>query len=249
MVEVISHISKIQELGNKMVDNLEAQGVSASFEDGGMTLAEKILDIKPFTTVISLSATPTVVPTGISTTIKVEGTLKAQYSDSYINMNTPIKNQEILLKHNEENQALQTNTNGNFSENINSQSLSLGTHTFQADFDGVSFYPACESSSVTVTVRKHYTDIVPTKVTGSEFIFRVINTDTNENITSSTCTITATTQNEQSFQKNFTTTSTGTIVANLSNMEVPETSALIRTWTVAVSESNTYESIQKTFTV
>ena len=38
----------IQALGNRMVSNLTAKGVSAQFSDGGLTLADKILDINDF---------------------------------------------------------------------------------------------------------------------------------------------------------------------------------------------------------
>ena len=38
----------IQALGNRMVSNLTAKGVSAQFSDGGLTLADKILDINAF---------------------------------------------------------------------------------------------------------------------------------------------------------------------------------------------------------
>ena len=38
----------IQVLGNRMVTNLEAMGVSAAFSDGGLTLADKILQIQHF---------------------------------------------------------------------------------------------------------------------------------------------------------------------------------------------------------
>ncbi len=38
----------IQALGNRMVSNLTAKGVSAQFSDGGLTLADKILDINQF---------------------------------------------------------------------------------------------------------------------------------------------------------------------------------------------------------
>ena len=43
-----THFEKIQALGNKMVSNLQSMGVSASFNDGGLTLADKILDIQHF---------------------------------------------------------------------------------------------------------------------------------------------------------------------------------------------------------
>lgn len=44
-----THYQKIQALGNRMASNLETMGVSASFNDGGLTLADKILQIQHFT--------------------------------------------------------------------------------------------------------------------------------------------------------------------------------------------------------
>jgi len=43
-----THYQKIQALGNRMVTNLAAKGVSAQFSDGGLTLADKILEINQF---------------------------------------------------------------------------------------------------------------------------------------------------------------------------------------------------------
>ena len=44
-----THYQKIQALGERMASNLETMGVSASFSDGGLTLADKILQIQHFT--------------------------------------------------------------------------------------------------------------------------------------------------------------------------------------------------------
>lgn len=43
-----THYQKIQALGERMASNLETMGVSASFSDGGLTLADKILQIQRF---------------------------------------------------------------------------------------------------------------------------------------------------------------------------------------------------------
>jgi len=51
-----THYEKIQALGNRMASNLETMGVSASFSDGGLTLADKILEIQHQTKGIILSA-------------------------------------------------------------------------------------------------------------------------------------------------------------------------------------------------
>ena len=50
-----THYQKIQALGNRMASNLETMGVSASFNDGGLTLADKILEINKFITGVLLS--------------------------------------------------------------------------------------------------------------------------------------------------------------------------------------------------
>lgn len=47
---------RIQTLGNKMVANLAAKGVSAQFSDGGLTLADKILEINTFNDGVFLAA-------------------------------------------------------------------------------------------------------------------------------------------------------------------------------------------------
>ena len=51
-----THYEKIQALGNRMASNLETMGVSASFSDGGLTLADKILQIQRFTNGLLLYA-------------------------------------------------------------------------------------------------------------------------------------------------------------------------------------------------
>jgi len=51
-----THYEKIQALGNRMASNLETMGVSASFGDGGLTLADKILQIQRFTNGLLLYA-------------------------------------------------------------------------------------------------------------------------------------------------------------------------------------------------
>ena len=49
LIKMTTHYEKIQALGNRMASNLETMGVSASFGDGGLTLADKILMIQHFT--------------------------------------------------------------------------------------------------------------------------------------------------------------------------------------------------------
>lgn len=44
----MNYFQKIQTLGNKIATNLQTMGVSASFNDGGLTLADKILRIQHF---------------------------------------------------------------------------------------------------------------------------------------------------------------------------------------------------------
>jgi len=51
-----THYQKIQALGNRMASNLETMGVSASFNDGGLTLADKILQIQHFTSGLKVYA-------------------------------------------------------------------------------------------------------------------------------------------------------------------------------------------------
>lgn len=59
-----THYEKIQALGNRMASNLETMGVSASFSDGGLTLADKILQIQHFTDGLLLWADKDIIQTG-----------------------------------------------------------------------------------------------------------------------------------------------------------------------------------------
>lgn len=59
-----THYEKIQALGNRMASNLETMGVSASFGDGGLTLADKILEIQHFTDGLLLWADKDIIQTG-----------------------------------------------------------------------------------------------------------------------------------------------------------------------------------------
>lgn len=60
-----THYEKIQALGNRMASNLETMGVSASFSDGGLTLADKILEIqRGFTDGLLLYADKDIIQTG-----------------------------------------------------------------------------------------------------------------------------------------------------------------------------------------
>ena len=59
-----THYEKIQALGNRMASNLETMGVSASFGDGGLTLADKILQIQRFTNGLLLYADKNIIQIG-----------------------------------------------------------------------------------------------------------------------------------------------------------------------------------------
>lgn len=59
-----THYEKIQALGNRMASNLETMGVSASFSDGGLTLADKILQIQHFTDGLLLWGDKDIIQTG-----------------------------------------------------------------------------------------------------------------------------------------------------------------------------------------
>ena len=190
MVQVTSHISKIQELGNRMVDNLKAQGVSASFEDGGMTLAEKILDIKPFTTTITLTSPVTEIIEGqtISDSLKVQATLKAQYNDSLISVNVPIKNVGVFIIKNGNETGYIVNSNGQCERKIASDAsgLSAGDHLiYKAVFQGESFYPSCESSTIDIPIiQPGSIQVVNKTVSGHTVSFGIVDEDTGNPILS-----------------------------------------------------------------
>jgi len=59
-----THYQKIQALGNKMADNLTTMGISSSFGEGGLTLADKILQIQHFTDGILLCADKAIAQSG-----------------------------------------------------------------------------------------------------------------------------------------------------------------------------------------
>ena len=182
-----THIEKIQALGNKIVENLNKQGVSASFEDGGMTLANKILDIKPFTTTISLSSDYTDIPVnarlpnGQPLIIHLDGTLKVQYNDSYINVNVPIENapNTWIQEPNGTITIVHPDSYGNFGFSYRVGTFPLGTYTYKSVFQGVSFYPQCQSPEVTITVRRHHINKTNDTTTKKKLSFQLIDTDTN----------------------------------------------------------------------
>lgn len=203
MAQIISHTDKIKELGNRMVDNLEAQGVSASFEDGGMTLAEKILDIKPFTTTITLTSPITEIIEGqtISDSLEVQATLKAQYSDSLINVDVPIKNVGVFIIQNENEIGYIVDSNGQCGREIASDAsgLSAGDHLiYKAVFQGESFYPSCESSTIDIPIiQPGNIQVVNKTVSGYSISFGIVDEDTGDPILSYDFTVTCYDLNEE----------------------------------------------------
>ena len=243
-----THIEKIQALGNKMVENLNKQGVSASFEDGGMTLANKILDIKPFTTTISLTSDYTDIPldarlpNGQPFIIHLDGTLKAQYNDSYINVNVPIKDapNTWIQEPDGTTDIVHTDSYGNFSSSYRVGTFPLGTYTYKSVFQGASFYPQCQSSEVTITVRRHHVDKTNDTTTKRQLSFKLIDTDTNTALTSHPYILKVVFVDNNTATTNLTTDSNGMVEANFPSIDV-------KTWVVSVPETDTCEL--KTFTI
>ena len=81
-----SHINNIKAFGNRIVGNLNAMGVCASFNDGALTLADKILDVPGLVldTNLSIAASSTSISIGSSVTFT--GALYAYHADSESNM-------------------------------------------------------------------------------------------------------------------------------------------------------------------
>ena len=246
-----THIEKIQALGNKMVENLNKQGVSASFEDGGMTLANKILDIKPFTTTISLSADYTDIPVnarlpnGQPFIIHLDGTLKTQYNDSYINVNVPIKDapNTWIQEPDGTTDIVHTDSYGNFSSSYRVGTFPLGTYKYKSVFQGTSFYPQCQSSEVTITVRRHHIDKTNDTTTKRKLSFQLIDTDTNTALASHPYSLKAKLDlaNSPTFDaKDTITDSNGMITYSISSADVLE-------WMITIPETDTCEG--KTFTI
>ena len=237
-----THIEKIQALGNKMVENLNKQGVSASFEDGGMTLANKILDIKPFTTTISLASDYTDIPVnarlpnGQPFIIHLDGTLKTQYNDSYINVNVPIKDapNTWIQEPDGTTDIVHTDSYGNFSSSYRVGTLPLGTYTYKSVFQGTSFYPQCQSSEVTITVRRHHIDKTNDTTTKRQLSFKLIDTDTNTALTSHPYILKTVFADNNTATTNLTTDSNGMVEANFPSIDV-------KTWVITVPETDTCE--------
>lgn len=246
-----THIEKIQALGNKMVENLNKQGVSASFEDGGMTLANKILDIKPFTTTISLSSDYTDIPinarlpNGQPFIIHLDGTLRAQYNDTYININVPIKDapNTWIQEPNDTTTIVNPDSYGNFSSTYRVGTLPLGTYTYKSVFQGTSFYPQCQSSEVTITVRRHHIDKTNDTTTKRQLSFKLIDTDTNTALASHSYSLKAQLDMDNSPTPDFgnrTTDSNGMVTYSISSADVLK-------WMITIPETDICEG--KTFTI
>ena len=234
-----------------MVENLNKQGVSASFEDGGMTLANKILDIKPFTTTISLTSDYTDIPldarlpNGQPFIIHLDGTLKAQYNDSYINVNVPIKDapNTWIQEPNGTNTTVHPDSDGNFGFSYRVGTFPLGTYTYKSVFQGASFYPQCQSSEVTITVRRHHVDKTNDTTTKKKLSFKLIDTDTNTALTSHPYSLKVELDlaNSPVLDVNDETTdSNGMITYSISSTDVSK-------WTIIIPETDVCEG--KTFTI
>ncbi len=92
-----SHIEKIQTFGNRIVSNLNNMGVSASFNDGALTLADKILDINNFKNGLFIKTNDNITQTGntlwiIAIPLDNNKLLSEKYEtvDFYLNGNTLI---------------------------------------------------------------------------------------------------------------------------------------------------------------
>lgn len=240
-----THIEKIQALGNKMVENLNKQGVSASFEDGGMTLANKILDIKPFTTTISLSSNYTDIPVnarlpnGQPLIIHLDGTLKVQYNDSYINVNVPIENapNTWIQEPNGTTTIVHPDSYGNFGFSYRVGTFPLGTYTYKSVFQGVSFYPQCQSSEVTIIVRRHHIDKTNDTTTKRKLSFKLIDTDTNTALASHPYSLKAQLDLANSpilDAEDKTTDSNGMVTYSISSADVLK-------WIITIPETDTCE--------
>lgn len=246
-----THIEKIQALGNKMVENLNKQGVSASFEDGGMTLANKILDIKPFTTTISLSSDYTDIPinarlpNGQPLIIHLNGTLRAQYNDTYININVPIKNapNTWIQEPNDTTTIVNPDSYGNFSSTYRVDTFPLGTYTYKSVFQGTSFYPQCQSSEVTITVRRHYINKTNDTTTKRQLSFKLMDTDTNTALASHSYSLKV-----QLDMDNYSVLDLGNKTTDSNGMVTfSSSSADVLKWIITVPETDTCEG--KTFTI
>ena len=233
-----------------MVENLNKQGVSASFKDGGMTLANKILDIKPFTTTISLSSDYTDIPinarlpNGQPFIVHLDGTLRAQYNDTYINVNVPIKDapNTWIQKPDDTIDIVHTDSYGNFSSTYRVGTFPLGTYTYKSVFQGTSFYPQCQSSEITITVRRHYINKTNDTTSKRLLSFKLIDTDTNTALASHSYSLKA-----QLNTDNSPVLDLGNKTTDSNGMVTYSSSSNVFKWVINVPETDICEG--KTFTV
>lgn len=95
-----THYQKIQALGNRMVSNLETMGVSASFSDGGLTLADKILQIQHFNDGLILYADKSIAQSSDTVNLYAlflkEGIAQSNKAVSFLENNNPIGSRTLI---------------------------------------------------------------------------------------------------------------------------------------------------------
>ena len=151
----------LTELGETLADNLVSMGVlDAEAGDGLTTLAGKILDIEPsiggldLDTAITLSSSSASISYGQS--VVLTSKLTASYDDETlvnVDLSGVLTGATVLFKEGNTTVATGiTDVNGVATATVSS--LSAGTHTLKAVFEGTDNFNECESSTVSVVVGK-----------------------------------------------------------------------------------------------
>jgi len=162
----ITHIERLEKLGNKLVTNLNTMGVNAKFSDGALTLADKILNISTmqFEVLLSISVPSEV---KIDEQINITGYANCYYEDTYLNISDePLANKEITIRVDYKTDGYEsikyatTNSQGRFSVSVTP--LEPGDVVIEASLDepSNSNYESAVSPPKTVTIGKYDVDFI-----------------------------------------------------------------------------------------
>lgn len=149
----------LQELGEKLADNLNSMGVTdADATDGLTTLANKVLDISPTLTGVELSTALTCILSnqsiGDGDSIGINGVLTASYDDTtQTNVDLNGYLQGATIKIYEGNTVVGTAiTNNNGVYNYSYAPATSGDYIIHSEFEGTIDYDDCVSSNNNLTV-------------------------------------------------------------------------------------------------
>ena len=190
-----SHIDKIRALGERMVGNLNAMGVSASFSDGALTLADKILDVPGLVLDTNISWVSDVSEVSVGQTVNFSGMLFAYHNDAGSNLDFcgTIRNLTLKLYNGQTLVGTAvTDNDGRFSYQFTA--ATAGTYNFTMVCESGDNFNGCTSSVITIRVGD-YDDISLSKTAGYDILSYA---DEQQTPGSQYCTVTCQLLNGQS---------------------------------------------------